>query len=491
MPGRNPEQFNPDEQEAQNIQTEPSAEFSDAEKAAFEKIVDFEKQTDIGITSLGFGKIGVSPDTHFLSGLLNTERVLRMGLLPRAIAERAEAKISKYGYLSDDTTEGKKAERFVYAFPLNKPMTGDAQSHEHWNFSTIKNELAHYLPDDTDYASDERSATAYKRKLNRIKDWFLAINLKDEDVQDNILYGYDKFDHHAVKEDWGIKIPGRIIPEKILGVVIDEEMVDLDVRAYFSGLKEPEGAINDYDIHDFSWYEGKEEWYDIPPEDYRSNHMDRDEGYYWDQNVKSLYSERQLGSITVLNIQLADTIRLLDIELSEAENETLKNINEKINSIELSFRELESKYNEATKDPGGWEGGDLDFPVQKAIAISKRCELRLQELEIYLEKLLKDPRFTEISTLGKYLSELGEKFKIPIYYMHSKTKEELEAEAELFEAKIHGISGKNRQLAIYDFQNTRQYHSVGLFWPYKMSPKGLKEYINQRAKSKEMGGENA
>lgn len=481
MSERNFEQFNHEELEDQ---PEAPVEFSEIEKDALEKVVNFENQTNIGITSLGFGKIGKSTDAHFLSGLLNTERVLNMGLLPRNIAQRANLPVSQYGHPENEPPmTDREAKSSVYAFQLNRSIDDDYHPRgQKWNFSIIKDDLARYYRFDKDYSLDRDDSEVDEQQddnAGKIKSWFLVIDLENEDTEDNILYSSDKFTHESTKEDWGVKITGRVKPEKILGIVVDEEMVNLDIKDYFSSLNKPEGASSDYDHRDFSWYRGKKAWYGLPPDEYRGRHTNREEGYYWEQKVKNLYSKRQMEGIAVLNSQLADTLRILDIELAEAEYEVIGKLNEDINLIESNFQDLERKYSDATRYQEAWKGGDLDFPVQKALASSKVCELKLKVLDIYVKKILGDPRFAGISTLSKYLSELGEKFKIPVYYLHKKTKEELEAENESFNDNTLGLSKNKRELAIFNFQNTRQYHSAGLFWPQQMDPQELKEYIRQ------------
>ena len=88
-----------------------------------QKLIDFDKQKDVGITTLGFGGIHHNKDTHFISGLLNIERVLVMGLLSSMLSERAQKPISRYNFPGNKCVMSDKDDkRFIYAFSLNEEL---------------------------------------------------------------------------------------------------------------------------------------------------------------------------------------------------------------------------------------------------------------------------------------------------------------------------------------------------------------------------------
>lgn len=368
MSEKNFEQYNPDESEEQTKQSETSLEMSEIEKDALDKVVDFEKQTDIGITSLGYGTMEYSPDALFLGGIFNTESVLSRGLLPQSLAERAEVPISKFGYgenrfMSDDERRGS-----VFAYRVNTKNNDVLTESDVWDIDTIV----------ADYHREAKPS----RLTEKDKHWFIILDLKNTTSTPDIIYGSNIWGD-ADETAYGEQVHGRLKPDKIIGILMDKELFSLDIKDYFSGLiaQEPEQSGVRY-LH---------------------------------PTLDHTYSKGQVNEIITLIEQLKTTINELNIELTQEDQNTIEETDGEISQLAESLRNGTFS-NEPLNDRK--KTGD-QFKTERLI-----YQTRSKLCNFYLNKLYDHPSFSEIHTVADYLTMLGGKYKIPIYSLNKKVKAE-------------------------------------------------------------------
>lgn len=408
--------------DSQNLNPELSENSS--EQRALKKIVDFRTCKDVGIHSFGF--MQTSPDAQFLGGLFNSEKALKQGLLSRELAKRAGTHTSAFGWQREKQMEDKQRKASVFMVPFGSQA---------WD-ETL---------DDRKQWGDEK-----------INHWYMVINTKGLSGKVDELYASNPLGLGSggwVSE--GEAVPRRVRPDRIIGIAVEEQVMDLGLKEYFNNLHSNTDFCESEKPVEKRYHSYYDPYFQTDKkEEIFSFEREKEEERRKKENSPKYNHLQRLTSVAIQLLKIAETTNL---QLSDEEKSSLLKAGE---VLEKERHEAFAGWDQESYKGLKGNADEQNFPLQEMVGNlikgTQADSVQKQSnhiVDIISPRLLSMMEERGVRTVGKYLAYLGATFEVPIYKIGEKTARILQGHEE-------------------------KEKTFGLFWPSNLSPEQLAKLAN-------------